>query len=82
MIVCFEKVTSAFHHRGLMIMDSLLGKQGDVALTRTIFPSIDKPLAIDKVIVTNRAAKPIKVELENTRKTMRTNPGSWRHGRI
>ena len=68
-----ESVTRV-HHRGLTTMDSVLGDKGDIALTRTIFPSVDKPLVIEKFTFKNNRKNPANLELENTQKLVRTNP--------
>jgi hypothetical protein len=60
--------------RGLLTMEGALGQRGDVTLSRVIFPSVDKPLAIEKFTFVNNSSKPVKVELENTEKLVRTDP--------
>lgn len=63
-----ESVTRV-HHKGLVTMTSTAGQ---VELTRTIFPSIDKPLAIEKLQFTNRGSAATTIEIENTEKIIRT----------
>src|SRR5260221_568576 len=67
-----KEVVTRIHLRGLMTIDSLLGN-GDIALTRTNFPSNESPAVIEKYSFTNRSAKAISVEVEDTQKTVRTN---------
>ncbi|HXI39001.1 MAG TPA: hypothetical protein VNH83_03440 [Bryobacteraceae bacterium] len=67
-----KEVVIRIHHRGLMTIDSLFGN-GDIALTRTIFPSNENPAVVEKYSFTNRSAKAISVEVEDTQKTARTN---------
>jgi len=69
-----KEVVTNVHLRGLITINSVLGNRSEVALTRAIFPSIDKPLVIEKFTFSNRSARRIKVELENTQKIVRTNP--------
>ncbi|MBZ5594317.1 MAG: hypothetical protein LAP39_18910 [Acidobacteriia bacterium] len=69
-----NEVVTRFRHRGLMSVDSVFGKQGDVALARTIFPSTESPLVLEKYSFTNRSDREITVEVENTRKTVSTDP--------
>jgi hypothetical protein len=66
-------VVTRLRHRGLITVDSTLGNRGDIELTRTIFPSTDKPFLIEKYTFTNRSAAATTVEVENTEKTARTN---------
>jgi hypothetical protein len=67
-----REVVTRVRHRGLITVDSTLGAAGDVALVRTIFPSPDKPLLIEKYTFTNRSAAATTVEVERTGKTVRT----------
>lgn len=69
-----KEVVTRIHHRGLMTIDSVFGNQGEIALTRTIFPSTESPAVIEKYTFTNRNAKAISVEVEDTQKIVRTNP--------
>jgi hypothetical protein len=69
-----KEIVRRVHHRGLVTIDSVLGNRGDVALTRTIFPSVDKPLVIEKFTFVNNGSKAVGMELEDTRKLVRTNP--------
>jgi hypothetical protein len=68
-----KEVVTRIHHRGLMTIDSVFGNQGDIALTRTIFPSTESPAVIEKYSFTNRSAKAITLEVEDTQKIVRTN---------
>ncbi len=68
------ELVSRFHHRGLIRIDSTLGRAHDVACRRMIFPSTSKPLVIEEYAFTNRGAHEITVELENTRKVVKTAP--------
>jgi hypothetical protein len=60
-----------FHHRGLASIEARIG---DVLLTVTIFPSATNPAAFERYAFTNRGKDPATVELEDTRKTVRTTP--------
>jgi hypothetical protein len=50
-------------HKGIMDVYSEIGKDG-LELHRTFFPSIDKPVAIEKLVFTNQTTKPLKIEME------------------
>ena len=67
-----RETVTRFQHRGMIAIDSTLGQRGEVALTRTIFPSVDKRLLIEKYVFTNKSARELTVEVENTEKTVRT----------
>ena len=57
------------HHRGMITVESTLGA---ISLTRTIFPSVDKPFLIEKYVFTNHGTRDAAIEVENTEKTVRT----------
>jgi hypothetical protein len=62
-----------FTHRGLIMIESRLGRNGEVALTRTLFPSVDKAAYLERYTFTNRgAAQDAVVEMEAATKTIRT----------
>jgi hypothetical protein len=60
------------HIRGLVTIDSLLGKKEDIELTRVIFPSTTKPLVVERYTFRNHSAQTVTVEAEDTVKTVRT----------
>ena len=70
----------AVRHRGLMRIESLLGRDKEVALTRTVFPSVDKPLVVEKLTFTNRSDKDVTVEVEETERVVRTSPARGVYG--
>ena len=67
-----EEVVASVRHHGIMRVESLLGRDREVSLTRTIFPSVDKPLVVEKLTFTNRSDKDVTVEVEETEKSVRT----------
>ena len=67
-----SSVVTAFRHRGIMRVDSLLGRDREVSLTRTIFPSVDKPLVVERLTFNNRSDKDVTVEVEETERVVRT----------
>ena len=67
-----SETTTRVHIRGLVTIESLLGKNKDVALTRAIFPSTTKPLVLERYTFTNHSAQTATVEAEDTVKTVRT----------
>jgi hypothetical protein len=73
-------VVERFSHSGLLRVESVLGRDKEVALTRTIFPSVDKPLVVEKLTFTNRSEKDVTVEVEETEKFVRTLPARGVYG--
>src|SRR5689334_22972323 len=58
-----EKVTS-IRHRGIMEVSSLIGRDKSIKLVRTLFPSVTRPMAIEKWVFINTGKQPAKVEME------------------
>jgi hypothetical protein len=58
-----EKVTS-IKQKGVLQINSALGKDGNITLQRTLFPSTDKPVAIEKWVFINTGKQPVKIEME------------------
>ena len=58
-----EKVSN-INHKGIMETTSRIGRDGSIKLRRTLFPSIDKPVAIEKWTFTNDGKQPTKIEME------------------
>jgi hypothetical protein len=65
-------VVSAVHIRGLVTIESTLGRSEGVTLRRTIFPSTTGPLVLEKYAFTNSGARETSVEVESTQKNVRT----------
>ncbi len=57
--------------KGIMDVYSEIGNDG-LKLHRAFFPSIDKPLAIEKLVFTNQTSKPLKIEMEYFRREVKT----------
>lgn len=60
------------HHRGLLTIESILGRQKELRLTRRIFPSTRRPAAFDLYTFRNESAKPVQVGMEETVQTVTT----------
>src|SRR5687767_11603814 len=58
-----EKVIS-IRHKGIMEVVSETGKDKAILLKRSVFPSIDKAMAQEKLVFINTSEKPQKVEME------------------
>lgn len=65
-----EKVIS-IRHKGIMEITSEIGRDKAVLLKRTLFPSVDKPIAIEKWIFINTGKQPLKIEMEYLRREAR-----------
>ena len=73
-VLAAKETVTRIHHRGLMTIDSVFGNQGEIALTRTIFPSAESPAVIEKYTFTNHFPQTIAIEVEDTQKIVRTSP--------
>ncbi len=69
-----EVRTSSVRHRGLTTFEGTLGRDGEVAFTRVVFPSTTRPAVIDRTKLVNRSAQPVTVEIEANTRTVETNP--------
>ncbi|HEX2977042.1 MAG TPA: hypothetical protein VHO68_13985 [Bacteroidales bacterium] len=61
-----ENVIS-FNLRGLLAIDGTY--TNDVTFRRTLYPSTDKPLVLEKNVITNKSPRGISVEIENFEKS-------------
>ncbi|HEY0677654.1 MAG TPA: hypothetical protein VGD17_05180 [Chitinophagaceae bacterium] len=62
-----EKVT-AIRHKGIMDIFSDIGRDRTLKLRRTLFPSVDKPMAVEKWVFTNTGKQAVKIEMEYMRR--------------
>jgi hypothetical protein len=67
-----REIVKRIHLGGLISIRSAIGNHGELDLTRTIFPSTDKPYLIEKYTFTNHGTSATTVEVERTEKTVRT----------
>jgi hypothetical protein len=70
-----EKVIS-IQQKGIMEITSEIGRDRTILLRRIFFPSVDKPLAIERLVFINTGKQPQKVEMEYLRRE--TAPGAAR----
>jgi hypothetical protein len=66
-----REVVTRLSHRGMITIASTLGS---AALVRTLFPSVDRPLYVERYVFTNRGSRDMTVELEDTQHVVRTAP--------
>src|SRR5688572_8048656 len=62
-----EKVIS-IKHKGIMEVQSEIGRDRTILLKRSFFPSTDKPMAIEKLVFINTGKQPVKIEMEFLRR--------------
>jgi hypothetical protein len=74
------ELVKAFRHHGIMRIESLLGRDGEVLLRRSIFPSVDKPLVVERLTFNNRSDKDVTVEVEDTERVVRTSAARGVYG--
>ena len=65
-----EKVIRV-RHNGVIEIYSEIGRDGSLKLKRSIFPSNDKPVAIEKLVFTNMGKDPVKIEMEYLKREVR-----------
>ena len=58
--------------RGLLIIESIVNN--NISVKRELFPSTDKPLAIEKFTLTNSSGRDITVDVEDFEKNSRSHP--------
>ncbi len=62
-----EKVTG-INLKGIMLVESELGRERTILLRRYFFPSVDKPIAIEKLVFINKGPQVVKIEMEYLRR--------------
>jgi hypothetical protein len=69
-----ERVLS-IRQKGIMeIFSEINTREGLISLHRSFFPSVDKPMAIEKFVFTNTTKQPVKIELEYMYRETKTPP--------
>ncbi|MND66047.1 hypothetical protein D3C80_574330 [compost metagenome] len=64
--------TTGIYQYGIMQIDSKLKKEGTLLLKRYLYPSVDKPLAIETFVFINKDSKPVKLEMEYAFRELKT----------
>jgi len=62
-----EKVIT-IRHKGITEVQSEIGRDRTILLKRSFFPSVDKPVAIEKIVFINTGKQPLKIEMEYLRR--------------
>ncbi len=55
-----------------MQIDAVTGNPELVKIERRIFPSVDKPMVIEKFVFTNTTDKPLTISMEYLKREVRT----------
>ncbi|WDF75692.1 hypothetical protein PQ469_17545 [Mucilaginibacter sp. KACC 22773] len=59
-------------HKGIMRIEATTSNPAPVKIERSIFPSVDKPMVIEKFVFTNITDKPVTISMEYLRHEVRT----------
>jgi hypothetical protein len=69
------KVNSINQH-GIIRVLGQAGKNGAIGVDRSLFPSVDKPLAIETFTITNKSSEPVVVSMEKLSRMATTDPAT------
>jgi hypothetical protein len=75
-----NEVISRVHFNGVLSAEGTYGRQGEIAFTRTIFPSATSPAVFDRTVFTNRSNRDVVLEVDDNERTARTNPARGIYG--
>jgi hypothetical protein len=67
-----SETVRSISHKGIMTVQSVMGRKQDVLLTRTLFPSTTKQMVIERLKFTNASPAPLRIEVERTEKLAHT----------
>ncbi|MES2278994.1 MAG: hypothetical protein V4592_23380 [Bacteroidota bacterium] len=62
----------SINHKGIMRISAQAGSPALVSMVRSLFPSVDKPMALEKFVLTNTSDKPVTVYMERLRREVTT----------
>ena len=74
-----EKVIR-IRHKGIMEVESEIGRDRSIALKRSFYPSTDKALAIEKMVFINNGKQAVKVEMEYLQRETSPGPNRTKEG--
>jgi hypothetical protein len=63
---------NSINQYGVMRIAAQVGSSSSIKIERSLFPSVDKPLAIEKFKFTNTSSKPVIVSMENLKRLVTT----------
>ena len=67
-------------HKGIMRIDATAGNPELVKIERSIFPSVDKPMVIEKFVFTNTTDKPLSISMEYLKREVKTDSAKSKGG--
>lgn len=65
---------------GLLQVAGTYGRQHELSFTRTLFPSVLRPVVFDQTVLTNNSKADVVLEVEPNERTVTTNPGRGIYG--
>jgi len=68
------------HLKDMIEVDGTYGSGQEIAFQRTIFPSVDQPVVIDRTVITNRSDHAVVIEVEDNARRVTTNPARGVYG--
>ncbi len=68
-----NNVTTCVRLKGILQAEGTMGRNNEIAWTRTIFPSIDKPMVLEKMVFVNKGNQEALLDVEENERTVRTN---------
>lgn len=68
----YTLVSKSINHYGIMRIIATAGKSEEVKIERSFFPSVDKPMAIEKFVFANTSNKPVIVSVEKLNRSATT----------
>ena len=74
-----EKVM-VIRQKGIMEVQSEIGRDRNILLKRSFFPSVLKPMAIEKLVFINISKQPVKVEMESLLRETSPSPNRMKEG--
>ncbi|SDD73597.1 hypothetical protein SAMN05216464_102414 [Mucilaginibacter pineti] len=68
-------------HKGIMRVNAVVGNQPSVKIERSLFPSVDKPMALEKFVFTNTSNKAVNISMEYLKREVRTDSAKSKSAR-
>ena len=65
---------SRVRQKGILRAEGVMGRNKEIAWTRSVFPSTDKAAVIEKNVFVNQSRQDVTIEVEDAERSVRTNP--------
>jgi hypothetical protein len=75
-----EQTLSRVWQKGILRFEGTIGRNRELAYSRAVFPSVDKPVCFDVTRYTNRSDKELAILIEQNERVVRTLPGHGVYG--